>query len=564
MSTSPKVSFGLYNLEINSDSTPSTVSDQQSFSKVEDLKTGNIADLTIATFEQNFWLLNGGYKFLPENEASIHIGFMSLEMSDENGDFSDPPVLEVDFDSIHSSDGLVLHFSQYSNDYADSITVAYYNNRDELITTDNYSPNSWEYEIDKEVSNFKRLVITFHGTNKPYRYLRLTGIDYGQLIHFTGTAIKSASVNEQTNPIGAEIPVNSLNLSIHSTDPQFSIVNPSGYYARFSQRQPLSVYEIVEGIQKFIGRYYLDSWKSPTETEFQFDCIDAVGILDQIPYHGGMWSYEGIKVQYLVDEILQTAAIPYELDADLYDLYVIGWIPSTTCREALKQVAFAIGAYVDCSRSNVVKIYKSPIITGDEVTVPITTSQKSTSQSLELKKLITGIEITGHNYSKGSETLNLYSGSLAEGIYEIPFSEPAHTLSVSGADLIASGVNYAKIRVLSAGAVVITGLKYIDNQQLFSQYDATLNTSVIPNILSVKDATLVNAYNGAIVVARVFSYYQQRYVQKVKTYGETLQIGQVALVDTLNNSQIRGAVEKASIDLAKGFVSNMEIVGVIE
>ena len=111
---------------------------------------------------------------------------------------------------------------------------------------------------------------------------------------------------------------------------------------------------------------------------------------------------------------------------------------------------------------------------------------------------------------------------------------------------------------------MITGLKYIDNQQLFSQYDTTLNASVIPNILSVKDATLVNAYNGAAVVARVFSYYQQRYVQKVKTYGETLQIGQVALVDTLNNSQIRGAVEKASIDLAKGFVSNMEIVGVIE
>jgi len=564
MSTSPKVSFGLYNLEISHDSTPSTESALQPFSKVMDLKTGNVTGVTYATYEPDFWLLDGGYKFLLENEAAVHVGLMSSEMSDENGDFANEPVLTVNFGSIHSSDGLVLHFAQYSGDYADSITVSYYDNKDQLISSDVYAPDAWEYEIDKVVNNFNRLVITFHSTNKPYRYLRLTAIDYGQLIHFTADSIKALTVEEQTDAISTQVKVGAMDLALYSTDPEFSIVNPTGYYSRLSQRQPLSVYEIVNDLQIFMGRYYLETWKNASDTELNFECIDAVGVLDRIPYHGGMWAYQGIKAQYLVDEIMQAAAIPYELDPDLYDVYVIGWIPLCSCREALQQVAFAIGGYVSCSRSNVVKIYKSPIITGSEPVITVTNAQKSLDQNLELKTLVTGVVITGHNYSEGSETVNLFEGVLAAGVYKISFSEPAHTLSISGAVVLFSNVNYAQIRVEIAGNVVITGLNYIDNQQEFSRRDLSLGSYVIENILSVKEATLINAYNGPAVTERVYNYYQQRYLQKFRLFGSALEIGQIALVDSMNGSQIRGAVERNNIDLAGGFISQTEVVGVVE
>lgn len=561
--TAPKVSFGLYDLEINSDSTPSCV-DVQPFSKVVDLKTGNATTYPIATYEPDFWLLDGKHKFIQEVEAAVHVGLMSLSMSDASGNFDTAPVLTIDFDQVHTSDGLILHFAQQSNDYADSITVTYYDIYGDVICTDTYAPDSWEYEIDKDVVDFKQIVIIFHSTNKPYRYLRLTAINYGQLIYFTGTAIRAASVVEEISMISTTVPANSCDLQLYSADAEFSIVNPTGYYARLSNRQPLSVYETINGNPIFMGRYYLDEWKNVSDKEIEFKALDAIGILDCIPYKGGLWEFEGIKAQYIIDEIMNAAQIPYDLDADLYDVMVIGWIKACSCREALQQVAFAIGAYVDCSRSNLVKIMPSIILDGTEATIPITAAQKGSKQSLEQKTLVTGVEITSHNYVKGSETVNLYSGTLAVGFYDIPFSQPVHTLTITGAVIISSGVNYARIRVTDAGAVTLTGLNYIDNQRLFSS-SGSFGSYVIPNVVKIETATLISAYNGQAVADRVYAYYQQRFLQKMKLFAhDTIKTGSVALIDSINDSQIRACVEKMSINLAGGFIIEAEAVGIVE
>lgn len=562
MATSVKVSFGLYDQEINNDSTPSC-DDLQSFSKIADLKTGNATMYPIVTYEPDFWKLDGKYKFILENEAAVHVGLMSESMSDENGDFDVPPVLTVDFDREHTTDGLVLHFSQISNDYASSITVTYYDLYGDVISSENYSPDAWEYEIDNDIVNFKQLVITFHSTNKPYRYLRLTAIDYGQLIYFEGADIKQASIVEEIDMISATVPANALDLRLYSTDPEFSIVNPTGYYSRLSQRQPLSVYETINNTQIFMGRHYLDEWENASPTEIEFKCTDAIGVLDKIQYRGGLWKYEGIKAQYLVDEIMTAASIPYDLDADLYDVMVIGWIPACSCREALQQVAFAIGAFIDCSRSNLVKIRPSILLDKTEPTIAITSAQKGTSSPLKLKPLVTGVEIISHNYVEGAETVDLYSGTLTENFYDIIFSQPCHTLTITGAEIVSSGVNYARIRVLAAGAVVLTGLNYIDNQQLFTK-NSEIVSSALPKIISIESATLVNVYNGQEVADRVYAYYQQRYQQKFRLYAhETIGTGKVALIDSMG-SQIRASVEKMSINLSGGFIVDAEACGVVE
>lgn len=561
--TKPMVSFGLYNLEISRDSTPSATN-LQTFSKPEDLRTGNITTFPYVTYEPDFWLLDGNYKLILDNEDAIHVGLMSSVMSDASGDFASPPILTVTFSSLHSSDGLILHFSQITNDYADAITVAYYDKDDVLIVTTNYTPTSWEFEIDQVVNNFKKLIITFSSTNKPYRYLRLMGLDYGQLIYFTETAIKSASVVEEIDMLGVKVPSNACNLGLYSADAQFSIVNPTGYYARLSQRQPLSVSEIVNGVQIFMGWYYLDTWKGTSDTEVEFGCIDAIGVMDRIPYHGGLWTYQGIKLQYLIDEIMETAQIPYELDPLLYDIYVMGWIPAGSCRAALQQVAFAAGAFVDCSRSNLVKVYKSKIITGVEDTILINQSEIGQGPSLDLKTLVTGVEITGHNYLRGAESITLFDGPMAIGQFEITFNQPVHTLSISGAEIVDSGVNYAVINVTVAGAILLSGLSYVDNKQTFSAYNSLVGAYATPNILKITNATLINSYNGSVVVNRVYNYYQQRYLQKIKLFAPTVQNGQVVLSDTFNSSQVRGVVEKMEIDLAGGMIAKTSIVGVID
>jgi hypothetical protein len=65
------------------------------------------------------------------------------------------------------------------------------------------------------------------------------------------------------------------------------------------------------------------------------------------------------------------------------------------------------------------------------------------------------------------------------------------------------------------------------------------------------------------VAQRIYDYYQQRYLQKVKLFAPLAQPGDVALIDTLYNQQIRGVIEKMSADLANGFTVQAEITGVV-
>jgi hypothetical protein len=562
--TSPQVSFGLYGLSIKQDSIPSTINPLQPFSKIADLRTDNATNRPYITYEPNFWLLDGGYKFLPADTSTVHVGMMSLAMSDAGGNFAVPPVLTVNFGAPHTTDGLTLRFAEYSGNFASLIDIKFYDALGALIRDDLYTPTSWEFSTGQAVSNFQQIVITFEQTNLPYRYLRLTGIDYGQLITLTGLDIKSASVIEEIDMLSAQVPINTLDLLIHSADADFSIINPSGYFAALQKRQPLAVHELVDNQTIFIGNYYLDKWANKSDTEIEFSCVDLLGVLDSMPYLGGIWLGSGIALSTLIEQILGSVNIPYELDTALASVMVTGWLPACTYREALQHIGFAVGAYVTCARNGAVEIYSTKIA-ADSVAydVAITKADKGQDQSLTLNQMVTGVEVTVHNYIASTDSQQLYNGALNAGSYTITFDAPMHDLSVTGAAIAASGVNYAVLNVTTAGTVTLTGLTYTDTAQVKGIYTSGLDASVKPNVLKVTDATLVNANNVTSVAQRIYDYYQQRYLQKVKLFAPLAQPGDVALIDTLYNQQIRGVIEKMSADLANGFTVQAEITGVV-
>jgi len=558
--TSTEVSFGLYALAIKPDGTPSSASDLQTFSNLDDLRTGNVSGHPYASYEPDFWLLNGGYKFMPDDADLIHVGLMSLDQSDVNGDFATPPVLTIDFTEAHTSDGLVLHFSRYTGDYANSIMVQWNTLGGALIRQDIYAPDSADYTIDEAVSNFGQIVITFFSTSRPYRYLRVMGIDYGYLITFTGADIKSAHVVEDTDPIGAELRSDSLEIALYSSDATFNPLNPSGYYEALKERQPLIVYEIVDNAPIFIGQYFLDEWQNTGDTEIAFRCVDLIGLMEELTTRGGLWESPGIALEDLLEDLLTSAAIPYELDPALVGTAIIGWLPAGTLRAALQQIAFAVGASVDCSRSWAVKIVPSPMASGASMAT-ITRAQKGIEQSLTLRPLVTSVEVVAHNYSEGTDSLDLFDGTLAAGTHEILFDEPAHTLNIAGATITESGANYAIIEVATPGTVTLTGSAYVDSQMIYQVVNESAAGSIRPG-LSIDKATLVHGGNVATVAYRVYDYHQQRYQQAVKLFAPLVEVGQVVTVDALYGQHIRGVIESMSINLAGGMIAQVEIVGV--
>jgi hypothetical protein len=448
-------------------------------------------------------------------------------------------------------------------------------------------------------------------------------------VTFDDTDIKSAKVVEEFNPISDTLPINTFELVLYSANADFSILNPSGIYATLKNKQPLVVYEICGINTVLIGQYFLDTWENISATQIRFTCSDLLGMLDTVIYDGGIW-LSAISIGDLVKSILNSIDIDCEIDPDLYDTPVKGWIPICSYREALQQIAFASGAYITCARQpGIIKIgrsYLSGIINrgvrsgvassgqsyvrgyrwrptlwnsltpsyatdkgmycgvvscgqshvrgqrwrpgtwkmlADDIV--ITKAEKGADQSITLRPRVTGVELTTHDYVAGSESMELYNGTLTTGVYKITFTQPMHTLSVTGTATLTiteSGANYAIITVTVSGTVVLAGLLYVDTNSTIGVF-ATMDTGAKLKVLTVQDAYLANSTNGAEITQRVFDYYQQRYQQKVKLYAPAASPGSVVIVDTLYNQQIRGVVEKMSIDLAMGYVVQTEIVGVI-
>lgn len=556
--TAPRISFGLYTLETKLDSTPAAA-DLQPFSKVEDLKRDNASAYPVATFEPDYWALDGAYKFAPADPTYTHIGLMTLAQSGADGVFTVPPVLTVTFGSVHNTDGLVIRFQQHSGDYAASFKAAYYDADDVLIREDTYTPDKPEYSSSQAVQGFKKLVLTFYATNRPHRYLRVTGIDFGLLFYFEAEDIKSASVAEDTDILSGQARYNTATLSLYSSDVTFSLIDPSSYAAYLQQRQPFTIYETVDGSQVAIGQFYLDRWTNKSDSEIQFDCMDLLGILDGINQRGGM--YASVPLQTVIAALLEPIYIPYDIDMDLYDIPISGWLPAGTYRAALQQIALAAGAYLDCSRASMIKIRKSPDAASADYSALISSEEQGAEQSLSLKPLVTGVQVTAHNYVSSTTSRLVYNGTLAAGQHEIVFVEPLHGLSVSGATIAESGVNYAILDVAVQGTVQLSGQVYTDATRIVS-VNGSYSPLIKPNVMKVTGATLVNNANVDAVAARLYAYYQMRYQQKVKLYAPAIQIGDIVAIETLYGRRIKGVVEKMSLDLSGGFTAKVEITGV--
>ena len=198
-------------------------------------------------------------------------------------------------------------------------------------------------------------------------------------------------------------------------------------------------------------------------------------------------------------------------------------------------------------------------------------SSKSLDQNVELRPLVTGVEapfITGSQAISGT----LFSEYLNIGIQSISMSDPidATSISVVGAALVKARPNYVVVNVTATGTVTILGVKSITTERLIASDTvyAAPDTTKLGKILQLKPTALWSPSNFVHDLLeraqRVYNYYQQRYVQKVKLYAPSCKPGDIMLVDTYSGKRIVGVVERMESDLSGGFVSKVEIVGVVQ
>jgi hypothetical protein len=467
---------------------------------------------------------------------------------------------------VYTLDGLTINFFRPGPEYATHILVQYYDSLNVLLSEAHYYPTEPEFSTGVVVSGVHKVIITFYSVNKPYRYLRMRSIEYGSVIRFEAEDIVRASSIEEIDPVAVTLPFNTAEIEVYSKNADFSIVGSSGDYATLQNRQPLDIYQAVNGNELYLGRVYLDEWSSTSDFKTKFTCVDGIGLLDKTPYYGKM-ILPAVVLEDLLSEMFAAIDTAYYLDPALEGVGVGGWIPVGTYRTALQQICFAAGAFATCTRSGVVKILPYIDLASENLVIDthLTAAGKGIEQNLILRTLVTGLDIVAHDYVENADALELYNGTLAAGTHTIVFQAPAHDLIPTGATILSSGANHAVLSVATGGTVTLSGGGYTDTRRVVSVRLTGLDPSVKPNIHSVDAATLVRTANVDTILARVFAYYQQRHKQSVRLYAPTIGVGGVLKVDIthVQVGQMVGVMERASYDLTGGFTAEVDIVGVL-
>lgn len=463
------------------------VASESKFNTVNQLKMDNLQVENYANpCELYQTLLDGTYETLPDNADNIDIGLWSIQLSDSNGYFSSPITLTLTSNEQYASQGFTFAFDTYNEIFCNDLNITWYRNNLQIATAD-FMPDNAYYFCQNKVENFDSVTITFKRINMPYNRLKLAVIHYGYTTFFYGDELKNVRVMQQIDPISSELAINTAD---------FILASKRNIDYSFQTKQSLLIYfngELKASVfVKKSTRKAKRLWNVKSE--------DYIGLMDNIPYYGGIYTNKN-AVELLTD-IFTVAKVPYSIDDVFLNDTVTGYIPFTTCREALMQVAFAIQAVVDTSNSDVVKVFKLE----QEVKQTIPLNRIIQGQNFVNDITVTSIRLTAHSFKPITETTEVYNSEQSgtgTNIF-VSFSEPLHDLSIVNGIIVSYGTNYA---VINADVeCVLSGRKYEHTTQTKIKANPIVLNNEKENVISIKDATLVSSSNIDSVLENCYNW----------------------------------------------------------
>ena len=272
----------------------------------------------------------------------------------------------------------------------------------------------------------------------------------------------------------------------------------------FQEKQPVSAYDG----SNLIGVFYIKSSSRSSARLYDVSCHDALGVLDDEPFSAAI--YSGKNAKDLITSILGGHFL-LDMDESLQAETVTGYIPDCTSREALQQIAFALCATVDTSGSRGICVRKLTTDTATEIPL----DRLYTGGSVDTSAIVTEVRITAHSYS------------------------------TSG----------------SGESVTVGGKTYYHTTSVTAKTNPDVTTSTKPNVIEVKDATLVNPSNVATVAQHVYDYYMRRQTHSVKIVMKGEVPGDYVETTTPWGTKITGTITSMGIRLSGIAAADCEIVG---
>lgn len=484
------------------------------FSDISILQKNNISFKNYGNpIEKYSVLLDGSVLPFPSEIENEVFGIWSEEISGEDGFFKTPLVLSLKSTDFFTSSGIILVFDEPKNIHPVDVLVTWWRGN-EKIAEEQFAPNSANYFFNKKVEYYDGLTFRFSKLNMPKNRLKIHSIEYGLGVLFYGDELKNVNLSQSIDPISTEIQINTCGFNLNSKrNIEYS----------FQNQQPVSIYFN----ENLLATTFVKSAKRIGKNVWNIQTEDYIGLMETISYQGGI--YNNVNADELIADIFGVANIPFSLDERFIGMKLSGYIPYTTCRNALMQVCFAINAVIDTSNSDKVKIFGI----SNEISQQIEPQRVLQGQSSDEKSVVTAVELTAHFYKELEETKEVYNSEksgIGENIF-IKFNEPLYELSITNGKIISHGTNYAIINANEN--CVLSGKKYDHTTFTKTKRNPIVSQKDIENIVTISSATLVTKNNVDNLLDVCYNYIVNSQNLKSKIvegkhiiYGEIIKYGE--------------------------------------
>lgn len=332
--------------------------------------------------------------------------------------------------------------------------------------------------------------------------------------------------------------------------------------------------------KNYRAKMWISAYKNIAKDTWQLEFGNYAKILEKHDFPGDV--YENKIARDLICEIFEAAGFTpdeFLIEDSLSgeDVTITGWIPYTTCKEALRQVLFSIGAmasnyfgmpYIASvgREKNITEIPQSRVLSGVKI---------EEVDTIECDKL----QLTSYKYKKSGNQPNqvAYLSIKDEGTtgtFFIKYDRPYYDFDIHGS---AGAGNSPIVTVLGYSANYARGewekpvLVGTNPRIVVQARDYTYTTSNYSDVLSgtegktektIEDVTLVNDENAEIIIQRCLGIYSKRISVTAKvvigkhvsengiiTYDEDIKCGDLVTIPTDYQGTYTGMVVKEQYNL---------------
>ena len=211
---------------------------------------------TIATLEENIWLLNG--RFIIYQGGSVD-GYISDSVSDENGEFDVKPTMTVQLDNPSNIENFsVILNPSVPTGYPKDITIYCYDDNNILLNTiqkdiewqeptgevdENDDPiyrtvlldtlPSVNIEINE--NNVDHLIVEYGDTRFRHRRIRVSSIMFGKTIVLDQDQVLNIDYTDKTSYVCDTLPSRIFKFDLNNYNSIYNVDNPNNEYVRLDK-----------------------------------------------------------------------------------------------------------------------------------------------------------------------------------------------------------------------------------------------------------------------------------------------------------------------------------------